>query len=113
MSTVYENTVDTLREVGERLAHDVPANLSAVRLPSALVPSAVIKSAADWPDDLADRVTGSRRTAGGTFGQHPVLVVGGALALIMAVVWLVRRRRSGDTEQGLRVADESTASGAA
>jgi hypothetical protein len=113
MSTVYENTVDTLREVGERLAHDVPSSLQTVRLPSALHPSAVIKSAADWPDELSERVTGRRRKRGGAFGQHPVLVVGGAVALILAVVWLVRRRRSDDAQQGLRVAEESKASGAA
>jgi hypothetical protein len=113
MSTVYETTVDTLREVGERLAHDVPSSLQTVRVPSALIPSAVIKSAADWPDELAERVTGRRRKRGGTLGRHPVLVAGGAVALLVAVVWLVRRRRSDDAQQSLRVAEESTASGAA
>jgi hypothetical protein len=113
MSTVYENTVDTLREVGERLVHDVPSSLQTVRLPAALYPSAVIKSAADWPDELTERVTGRRRRRGGMFGQHPVLVAGGAVALVLAVVWFVRRRRHDDADQGLRVAEESTAAGAA
>jgi LPXTG-motif cell wall-anchored protein len=113
MSTVYENTVDTLREVGERLAHDVPSNLPTVRLPSALVPSAVIKSAADWPEEITERLTGRRRKRGGVVGRHPVLVVGGALALVLAGVWFVRRRRQHDLDQGLRVADQSVESGAA
>ena len=113
MSTVYENTVGTLREVGERLAHDVPSSLQTVRVPSGLIPSGVIKSAADWPDELAERVTGRRRSRGGALGQHPVLVVGGAVALILTAVWFVRRRRSDGAEQGLRVAEESKASGAA
>jgi hypothetical protein len=111
MSTVYENTVDTLREVGERLAHDVPANLSSVRLPAALAPSAVIKSAADWPDDLTKRVTGRSRKRGGLLRRHPVLVAGGTIALILGVVWFVRRGRSDDADQGLRVAEGSKESG--
>jgi hypothetical protein len=111
MSTVYENTVETLREVGERLAHDVPANLATVRLPSALAPSSVIKSAAEWPDELTDRLTGRRRNRRKALGGHPVLVVGGALALVLAAVWFLRRRQHND-DQGLRVADESTAGAA-
>ncbi len=119
MSTVYENTVDTLREVGERLAHDVPSSLQTVRVPSGLIPAGVVKSTSDFADDLTDRVGGLTDRVGGhrrkssTLGEHPVLVVGGAVALVLAVVWLVRRRRSDDAQQGLRVADGSRASGAA
>ena len=61
MSTVYETTVDTLREVGERLAHDMPSSLAAVRVPSVRIPSSVSNALSDWPDELVDRVTGSRR----------------------------------------------------
>jgi hypothetical protein len=136
MSTVYENTVDTLREVGERLAHDVPSSLSSVRLPSnlqnlspsnlnlsnvvpsglvpaSLIPAGVIKATTEWSDDLTERVTGRRRSSGGVLRQHPVIAAGGALALVLAVVWFVRRSRNTDEQQGLRVAGESKPAGAA
>ena len=110
MSTVYETTVDTLREVGERLAHDVPSTLASVRVPSVRIPSSVSDVLNDWPDDLVDRVTGRRRTRRLT----PVLVVGGVIAAMLAVAWFVRRRRSAAAEKRLSVANEPrTAAGAA
>ena len=104
MSTAYETTVDTLREVGERLAHDVPSSLASVR-----IPSGVSDALSDWPDDLVDRVTGRRRTR----WQTPVFVAGGVAAAILAVAWFVRRRRSTEVERRLIVADEARAAGAA
>ena len=124
MSTIYESTVDTLREVGERLSHDLPKNL----------PSSV-----EWPDDLVDRVTddlsggfdvvrgavvpaatvavgaGTKAAAAGSsiVRRHPVLVAGGAVALVLAVVWFVRRRRTSDADERLHLADGSGATSAA
>lgn len=109
MSTVYETTVDTLREVGERLAHDVPSSLASVRVPSVRIPSGVSDALNDWPDDLVDRVTGRRRTR----WQTPVFVAGGVVAAILAVAWFVRRRRTAEVERRLTVADEARAAGAA
>jgi hypothetical protein len=48
MSTAYENAIDTVRETSGRLARDLPTSL-----PSGIMPSGV-----EWPDDLADRVAG-------------------------------------------------------
>jgi hypothetical protein len=109
MSTVYETTVDTLREVGERLAHEMPSSLPSVRVPSVRIPSSVSDVMNDWPDDLVDRVTGRRRTR----WQTPVFVAGGVVAAMLAVAWFVRRRRSAEAESTLSVADEARAAGAA
>ena len=109
MSTVYETTVDTLREVGERLAHDVPSTLASVRVPSVRIPSGVSSVLSDWPDDLVDRVTGRRRSSRRT----PLLVAAGAVVAILAVVWFVRRQRAADAEKRLKVANgQRTASAA-
>ncbi len=109
MSTVYETTVDTLREVGERLAHDVPSTLAAVRVPSVRIPSSVTDVLNDWPDDLVDRVTGRRRTHRLT----PMFVAGGLVASMLALVWIVRRRRTADAEKRMSVVNETRAAGAA
>ena len=109
MSTVYETTVDTLREVGERLAHDVPSTLAAVRVPSVRIPSSVSDVLNDWPDDLVDRVTGRRRTR----RLMPMFVVGGVVAAMLAVAWFVRRRRSAEAERRLSVANGTRVAGAA
>ena len=106
MSTAYETTVDTLREVGERLAHDVPSSLASVRVPSGWIPSGV---SSVLSDDLVDRVTGGGRTSRRT----PLLVVGGVVVAILAVVWFVRRRRSAAAETRLSVANGNRAAGAA
>ncbi|HSP28612.1 MAG TPA: hypothetical protein VLN74_08695 [Ilumatobacteraceae bacterium] len=109
MSTVYETTVDTLREVGERLAHDVPSTLAAVRVPSVRIPSSVSDVLTDWPDDLVDRVTGRRHTR----RLMPMFAVGGVVAAMLAVAWFVRRRRNADAEKRLSVANGTRAAGAA
>ena len=110
MSTVYETTVDTLREVGERLAHDVPSSLAAVRVPSVRIPSSVSDVLNDWPDDLVGRVTGRRHTRR---VMPTVFVVGGVVAAMLAVVWFVRRRRSAEAERRLSVANGTRVAGAA
>ncbi len=115
MSTVYENAIDTVRETSERLARELPTNL-----PSGIVPSGV-----QWPDDLADRVTdelmhgfdalkgvvvpaatvavgagSSAAISGGRAARrHPALVIGGGLAIVALVIWLARRRRSASDDQ--------------
>lgn len=122
MSTVYENAIDAVRETGGRLARELPTNL-----PSSIVPSGI-----DWPDDLADRVAGelvhgfealkgvvvpvatvavgagsSAATSGGRAAisggraawRHPMLAIGGGLALLAVVVWLARRNRSASDAQ--------------
>ena len=109
MSTAYETTVDTLREVGERLTHDVPSSLASVRVPSVRMPSAVSDVLHDWPDDLVDRVTHRNRTRRRT----PLLVAGGAVVAMLAVVWFVRRRRSAEAEERLSVDNATRAAGAA
>jgi hypothetical protein len=110
MSTVYETTVDTLREVGERLAHEVPSGLGAVRVPALKVPAGVSGALHDWPDDLVDRVTGRGHK---TFAPKRLFVAGGVVVAILAVVWFVRRRRSSDAGQRLSVADGTRTAGAA
>ena len=109
MSTAYETTVDTLREVGGRLAHDVPSSPASVRVPSVRLPSTVSDVLHDFPDDLVDRVTGRRRTSRRT----PMLVVGGVIIAVLAVAWFVRRRRSTDAETRLSVANTTNAASAA
>lgn len=105
MSTTYETTVDTLREVGERLAHDVPSSLAAVRVPSVRIPSSVSGVLNDWPDDLVDRVTGRSRTNWRT----PAFAAGGVIAAVLAVAWFLRRRRSAEAEKRLSVANGTRA----
>ena len=109
MSTVYETTVDTLREVGERLAHEVPSSLASVRVPSVRIPSGVSDVLHDFPDDLVDRVTGRSHTNRRT----TMLVVGGVIVAVLAVAWFVRRRRTTDAETRLSVANGTSAAGAA
>ncbi len=122
MSTVYENAIEAVRETGGRLARELPTNL-----PSGIMPSGV-----EWPDDLAERVTdelvhgfealkgvvvpaatvavgagssaavsgGRAAISGGRAAwRHPVLMIGGGLALLTVVVWLVRRKRSDSDAQ--------------
>lgn len=117
MSTVYENAIEAVLESGGRLARELPTHL-----PSGIVPSGV-----EWPDDLAERVTGelvhgfealkgvvvpvatvavgagsSAAMSGGRAAisggraawRHPMLAIGGGLALLAVVVWLARRNRS-------------------
>jgi len=109
MSTIYETAVETVRDTGERLAREIPG-----RLPSG-----------DWPDDVVERVAdelmhgfdvvkeavvpvasvavgaGTNAALSGrrTAGRHPLLMIGGGVALVALVVWLVRRRRSGADER--------------
>jgi LPXTG-motif cell wall-anchored protein len=116
MSTVYESTVDSLREVGERLAHEMPSALGSVRVPSVRIASSIPANMAnmadvvhDWPDDLIDRVTGRSRSR----RRQTWLAAGGAVILVLAAVWFVRRRRTDDAVQAPDVADSSRASGAA
>lgn len=115
MSTVYENTVDTLREVGERLAHDVPSSLASVRVPSVRIPSGVSSALSDWPDEVVDRF--DRVAHRGRNRRHTSLfAVGGAVAAVLLVAWFVRRRRNADAaeaEHRLSVANGSRAAGAA
>ena len=109
MSTAYETTVDTLREVGERLAHDVPSTLAAVRVPSVRLPAGVSDVLNDWPEELVDRVTGRSRTRRRT----PLLIAGGVVVAMLAVAWFVRHRRSADAEQRLSVDQAARTAGAA
>ncbi len=82
MSTTYENAVDTLREVGERLTNELPSSLpSTPTLP-------------DWPDGLVDRVTGRQSNR-----RNTMLYIGGGVALVLALAWLVRRRRTASDDQ--------------
>lgn len=107
MSTMFESAVDTVRETGERLARELPSSI-------------------DWPDGLVDRATdelvhgldalkvvvvpaATMAVSAGTTAaisgsrsarRHPALMIGGAIAIVAVVIWLVRRRRTtSDFEQ--------------
>ena len=112
MSTIADNTADTLHSVGDRV-HDVTSSMPANLLPSGV----------EWPTDLVDRVTddladglgalgdaigpattvavdaGTRAAVAGgrSVRRHPVLVAGGVVGLVAAIVWFARRRRTADT----------------
>ena len=115
MSTMFESAVDTVRETGERLARELPSSI-------------------DWPDGLVDRATdelvhgfdalkvvvvpaATMAVSAGTTAaisgsrsarRHPALMVGGAVAVVAVVIWLVRRgRTSSDHEQLSDAATES------
>ena len=109
MSTIYETAFDTVRDTSERLAREIPT-----RLPSGLMPSGV-----DWSEDVVERVAdelvhgfgvvkdavgpvasvavgaGANAAIAGsrTARRHPVVLIGGGIALVALVVWVVRRRR--------------------
>jgi hypothetical protein len=87
LSDTYGNAVDAFRDVGERIPLD---------LASALVPSNLPR-----PDDVLERVADEGRR----IGSKNLMIAGGALALVLAVVWVVRRRRSRSDTHDLRVAD--------
>ena len=135
MSNVYEEAVHTLREVGERLAHDVPTSLpsgltnlipsnislpsnlslpsslslpSHLSLPSGLSPAALVPAGVAWPDDLADRVADGRQV----LRRNPWLAAVGAAVVVAAVVWLVRRRRAA-ARRDVSIVDNHTAFDAA
>jgi hypothetical protein len=86
LSDTYETAVDALRDVGDRVSWD---------LPSGLVPSNLPR-----PDDLLERVAEESRRV----GKKQLLISGGAVALVLAIVWVLRRRRTSDDAHDLRVA---------
>ncbi len=100
LSDTYDTAVDTLRDVGDRLTRDLPSNL----VPSNLVPSNLVPQNLPSADDMFERVAKESRR----IEKRQLLMAGGAIALVLAVVWVIRRRRSDDTD-GLRVADGATA----
>lgn len=95
MSIVSDTTIDIIRNVGERVAQELPP------VPSGVIPTGVEWSNVDWPDDLVDRVVDGGRS----FPRRPLIVGGIALGLIVAVVWFSRRRRSSDADQRREAAE--------
>jgi hypothetical protein len=124
MSTAYEQAVDVVREVGGRLAHELPAKLPSVSLPSVSSVSS-LPSNLDWPDDLVERVAddlsvgleavkgvlapagtlavgagAKAAVAGGrTIRRHPLVYIAGGLAVLGLVAWVARRRRNARRDQ--------------
>ena len=78
--------------------------LSADRVPLDL-PSTLAASGLPRPDDVLERVVEESRR----IGTKQLLIAGGAIALVLAVVWVVRRRRSSNDTHDLRVADSTHA----
>jgi len=115
MSTMYESAVDTIRETGGRLARELPSSI-------------------EWPDDLVHRATdelvhgfdalqvavvpaATMAVSAGTTAaisgsrsarRHPALMIGGGLAIVAVVIWLVRRRRTtSDLQHSVDTAPET------
>ena len=129
MSTTYEAAFDTVRETGERLAREIPT-----RLPSGLMPSGV-----DWSEDVVERVAdelvhgfdvvkeavgpvasvavgaGANAAIAGsrTARRHPLVLIGGGIALVALVVLLVRRRRNASQQRPTNSGYENTEAGRA
>jgi hypothetical protein len=91
LSDTYGNAVDAFRDVGERVPLDLPATLVTSSLPR--------------PDDVLERVAEEGRR----IGPKKLMIAGGAIALVLAVVWVVRRRRASSDTHDLRVADSTHA----
>ena len=96
MSITLESAIDTVRDAGESL-RDVGSNLQAPSLhaPNVHVPSFDLASfdvpasiVAAWPDDVLDRVVDEGRR----IGARRLLVIGGVVVGLVAVIALLKRR---------------------
>lgn len=96
MSTIADNATDALHSLGSRLT--LPDDI-ADGIADELASGIDTLSGAILPSTTVVVGAGTRAAVAGgrTVRRHPLLIAGGALALIAAVAWLVSRRRSADS----------------
>jgi hypothetical protein len=93
ISTITENATDVLHTVGSRLVlpDDVADGLGA--LSDAITPTTTLAVGAGTRAAVA---------GGRTVLRHPLLVVGGVLAVVAALVWFAKKRVDDDSGASLR-----------
>ena len=104
ISVLTDNATDALQSVGNHLA-----------LPDGVADGLGALSDAITPTTALAVGAGTRAAATGGRGvrRHPVLVVGGVLVVVAAIVWFAKQRVGGDTGAAARAESAAGARNAA